>query len=52
MADGVAPEDVYALLRTREGTDRAFAKLAALAPHVTWWEAGRHPPGSSAMGMR
>ena len=44
MADGVAPEDVYALLRTREGTDRAFAKLAALATHVTWWEAGRQPP--------
>ena len=43
MADGVAPEDVYALLRTPAGSDRAFAKLAALAPHVTWWEAGRQP---------
>ena len=43
MADGVAPEDVYTLLRTPAGTDRAFAKLAALAPHVTWWEAGRQP---------
>ena len=43
MADGVAPEHVYALLRTPSGTDRAFAKLAALAPYVTWWEAGRQP---------
>ena len=43
MADGVAPKDVYTLLRTQVGTDRAFAKLAALAPHVTWWEAGRQP---------
>ena len=43
MADGVAPEDVYALLRTRAGTDRAFTTLAALAPHVTWWVAGRQP---------
>ena len=43
MADGVAPERVYALLRTPAGIDRAFAKLAALAPHVTWWEAGRQP---------
>ena len=43
MADGVAPEDVYALLRTPAGADRAFAKLAALAPYVTWWEAGRQP---------
>ena len=43
MADGVAPADVYAQLRTGAGTDRAFAKLATLAPHVTWWEAGRQP---------
>ena len=43
MADGVAPDDVYALLRTPAGSDRAFAKLVALAPHVTWWEAGRQP---------
>lgn len=43
MADGVAPEDVYTVLRTREGVDRAFTKLASLAPHVTWWEAGRQP---------
>ena len=43
MADGVAPERVYALLRTPAGLDRAFAKLAALAPHVTWWETGRQP---------
>jgi len=43
MADEVAPEAVYASLRTPEGTDRAFAKLATLAPNVTWWEAGRQP---------
>ena len=43
MADGVTPEGVYALLRTPEGADRAFAKLAALAPRVRWWEAGRQP---------
>lgn len=43
MADGVAAEDVYSLLRTSAGADRAFAKLAAIAPHVVWWEAGRQP---------
>ena len=43
MADGVGPEDVYATLRTPEGTERAFAKLAALAPDVIWWEAGGQP---------
>ena len=43
MADGVAPEDVYATLGAARGTERAFAKLAALAPDVTWWEAGDQP---------
>lgn len=43
MADRVAPEEVYAVLRSAGGIDRAFAKLEALAPHVTWWEAGRQP---------
>ena len=43
MADGVEPEDVYATLRTAMGTERAFAKLAALAPDLTWWEAGGQP---------
>ena len=43
MADGVVPEDVYPLLRTEEGTDRAFARLETIAPHATWWEAGRQP---------
>ena len=43
MADGVAPGSVYPSLRTQEGVDRAFAKLATLAPDVTWWEAGRQP---------
>ena len=43
MADGIEPEHVYALLRTARGIDRAFSKLATLAPHVTWWEAGRQP---------
>ena len=43
MADGIGPEDVYAALRTAQGTERAFAKLAALAPGVTWWEAGGQP---------
>ena len=43
MADGVGPEDVYATLRTATGAERAFAKLAALAPDVTWWEAGGQP---------
>lgn len=50
MADGVAPSEVYGLLRTEAGVDRAFAKLAQLKPHIQWWEAGAQPPEWLASG--
>lgn len=37
LADGVAPGDVYAMLRTPAGVDRAFAKLEKLKPSVAVW---------------
>ena len=37
MADGVAAGDVYRLLRTDEGVDRAFHKLDQLKPYLVWW---------------
>jgi len=38
MADGVKPADVYKVLKTKEGIDRAFKKLEELKPHVAvWW---------------
>ncbi len=37
LADGVAPGDVYKLLRTDDGLDRAFRKLDQLRPYVVWW---------------
>jgi putative spermidine/putrescine transport system substrate-binding protein len=44
MADGVKPADVYKVLATKEGADRAFKKLTELKPHIQWWEAGAQPP--------
>jgi len=38
MADGVPSEDVYKVLATQEGQDRAFAKLDQLKPHIVWWD--------------
>jgi putative spermidine/putrescine transport system substrate-binding protein len=38
MADGVAPGDVYRLLRTDEGVNRAFLKLDQLKPYIVWWQ--------------
>jgi putative spermidine/putrescine transport system substrate-binding protein len=40
MADGVAPKDVYALLATPAGVDRAFKQLDKLKPYIQWWTAG------------
>ncbi|SDI72594.1 putative spermidine/putrescine transport system substrate-binding protein [Pseudomonas delhiensis] len=44
MADGVAPKEVYAVLATKEGQDRAFRKLDQIKPSIQWWEAGAQPP--------
>ncbi|HET7866607.1 MAG TPA: ABC transporter substrate-binding protein [Burkholderiaceae bacterium] len=44
MADGVKPADVYKVLATKDGAERAFKKLGALKPHIQWWEAGAQPP--------
>ena len=37
LADGVAPGDVYRVLRTDEGVDRAFRKLDQIKPYLVWW---------------
>jgi len=50
MADGVPPAEVYALLATQAGQDRAFAKLDQIKPHLQWWEAGTQPPQLLASG--
>ncbi|TCT03375.1 ABC transporter substrate-binding protein [Paralcaligenes ureilyticus] len=50
MADGVAPKDVYKVLATPEGVDRAFKKLDQLKPNIQWWEAGAQPPQMLAAG--
>lgn len=43
MADGVAPSEVYDVLRTDEGVDRAFASLDRIKDDIIWWEAGAQP---------
>lgn len=44
IADGVSPDEVYDVLSTDEGVDRAFAKLDEIKPHiVSWWSAGAQP---------
>ncbi|MCB1970289.1 MAG: ABC transporter substrate-binding protein [Geminicoccaceae bacterium] len=50
MADGVPADQVYDVLSTPEGVDRAFAKLDSIKPEVIWWEAGAQPPQLLADG--
>ncbi|PTX03472.1 ABC transporter substrate-binding protein [Pararhodobacter aggregans] len=50
MADGVALDQVYAVLSTPEGVDRAFAVLDRVKDDAIWWEAGAQPPQLLADG--
>jgi putative spermidine/putrescine transport system substrate-binding protein len=50
IADGVPASDVYDMLETDEGVDRAFAKLDTIKDSVVWWEAGAQPPQLLADG--
>ncbi len=50
MADGVPAAEVYDVLGTPEGVDRAFAKLDTIKNDVIWWEAGAQPPQLLADG--
>ncbi|WP_128002317.1 ABC transporter substrate-binding protein [Piscinibacter defluvii] len=50
MADGVAPQDVYKVLSTPAGVDRAFKKLDTIKPQIVWWTAGAQPPQLLAAG--
>jgi len=43
IADGVPIKDVYKVLRTPEGVDRAFKKLDTIRKDVIWWTAGAQP---------
>lgn len=50
MADGVPADQVYRVLSTDAGVDRAFAKLNSIKDHIVWWEAGAQPPQLLADG--
>jgi putative spermidine/putrescine transport system substrate-binding protein len=44
LADGVAPSEIYSVLATPAGVDRAFAKLDAIKSEIVWWDAGSQAP--------
>lgn len=50
IADGVAPADVYKVLATDEGVDRAFEKLDSIKSDLIFWKAGAQPAQLLASG--
>ncbi|MDT8991281.1 ABC transporter substrate-binding protein [Curvibacter sp. APW13] len=50
MSDGVRRRDVYHLLTTEAGVERAFKRLEQLKPHIVWWESGAQPVQRLASG--
>ena len=50
MADGVPASQVYQVLSSEAGIDRAFRKLDTIKSGVVWWEAGAQPPQMLADG--
>lgn len=43
IADGVAQQDVYSVLETKEGVERAFAMMDSIRPGLQVWEDGLEP---------
>lgn len=40
IADGVARDDIYDVLSTEKGLDRAFQVLSRIKPYIQWWRTG------------
>ncbi len=43
LADGVTADEVYEVLSTSEGVERAFRKLDTIKSEVVWWTQGSQP---------
>ena len=43
LSDDVPPGDVYRLLATPQGVDRAFRRLEQIKSDILWWEAAAQP---------
>lgn len=50
LCDGVPAEEVYDVLSTDEGVERAFKKLDTIKDQTIWWSAGAETPQRLADG--
>ncbi|WP_328700382.1 ABC transporter substrate-binding protein [Caenimonas soli] len=51
IADGVAVKDVYKVLNTPEGVDRAFKKLDTIKKDIVWYQSNAQPTQLLADGQ-
>jgi putative spermidine/putrescine transport system substrate-binding protein len=51
IADGVAPAEVYEVLSTEGGVERAFDVLSGIRDQVVWWRRGSEPPRLLSTGQ-
>jgi putative spermidine/putrescine transport system substrate-binding protein len=51
IADGVPAWQVYSVLATKAGQDRAFAKLDTIKPAIVWWKKVAEPTELLASGQ-
>ena len=51
IADGVDAKDIYAVLATPEGVDRAFKKLETIKSEIVYWTSGAQAPQLLADGQ-
>ncbi|PLP59321.1 spermidine/putrescine ABC transporter substrate-binding protein [Mesorhizobium loti] len=50
LGDGVAPGEIYKVLSTPEGVDRAFKKLDSIKSDLLFWKSGAQPAQMLAAG--
>ena len=50
LCDGVPKEQIYEVLKTEQGQNRALAKLDTIKEHTIWWTAGADTPQLLADG--
>lgn len=44
LCSGVTKEKLYEVMSTKEGIDKAFAKLDSIKSEIVWWTKGAQPP--------
>ena len=50
LCSGVAQKDLYKVMSTKAGIDKAFKKLGTIKSQVVWWTKGAQPPQLLADG--